>query len=63
MDGPLRCHRCRDVIGSYEPMVVIVEGKPRTTSRGGEPDPVALGGECYHEACYGQSRGEAHSAE
>lgn len=50
MSDRLRCRRCGDVIGVYEPLIVFVEGQPRETSRLAEPQAGAL--ECYHRACY-----------
>jgi hypothetical protein len=48
----IRCNRCGDVIGAYEPLVALVAGKPRTANRraviGGELD----ARECYHHACF-----------
>jgi hypothetical protein len=58
VERTLRCHRCADVIGAYEPMVVLVEGEARNTSRAVERavrDPV---GECYHHDCYRQAHGD-----
>jgi hypothetical protein len=54
MDGAPRCKHCGDVIGAYEPMVVIDAGRPRGTSRAAEDG--ALLEESYHEACYLQAR-------
>ncbi len=56
MDSTYRCKRCNDVIGVYEPSVLIVAEQARVTSRAAEPhvaDPV----ECYHHACYVQAHG------
>jgi hypothetical protein len=51
-DATLRCHLCGDVIGAYEPVIALVEGKPTNTVRR-----AVLGGEleapeCYHDACF-----------
>ena len=57
--APLRCARCRDVIGVYEPVVVWASGAARETSRAAEPD---LGGprvECYHRSCHAAQAREA----
>jgi hypothetical protein len=48
----LICDHCADVIGVYEPVVVVSDCEVRNTSRAAEP---ALGlehGELYHRACY-----------
>jgi hypothetical protein len=29
MDKTLRCHQCEDVIGVYEPMIVLTDGQAR----------------------------------
>ena len=50
MDKTFRCHHCADVIGVYEPMIVLTDGQARSTSRAteqGDREPV---GECYHSA-------------
>ena len=56
-----RCALCGDVIGSYEPMILVEDGKPRKTSasakqdrdpQASERDPQAS--ERYHAACYPQ---------
>jgi len=47
----LVCDRCGDVIGIYEP-TVVVDGEPRETSRAAEPDLAERPGERYHRACY-----------
>jgi hypothetical protein len=53
MDEELRCARCGDVIGVYEPMIALVEGVPRRTSKIAERERRAHVQECYHEHCYG----------
>lgn len=45
------CARCSDVIGAYEPMILVVDGEPRKTSPA-EHDRDLHPGECYHAACY-----------
>jgi len=47
----LVCDRCGDIIGIYEP-TVVVDGEPRETSRAAEPDLAARPGERYHRACF-----------
>jgi len=49
----LRCRSCGDVIGVYEPLIAVVAGRSRETSRAAErvPGPAALA-ECYHAGCY-----------
>lgn len=56
MDQVLRCRHCNDVIGAYEPLVVLAEGRARETSRAAEPDVQGLIGECYHGACFLDAR-------
>jgi hypothetical protein len=58
MSRTLRCHRCDDVIGVYEPMIVLTDGRARNTSRAAEQDDREPVGECYHDACYTQVHGE-----
>ncbi len=53
-----RCRHCEEVIGVYEPMVVLDEGRARRTSRAAERDGGELVGECYHHACYAQLQGD-----
>ncbi len=50
MSDRLRCRRCGDVIGVYEPLIAFVEGRPLETSHLAEPQAGAL--ECYHRSCY-----------
>ncbi|MGA2319166.1 MAG: hypothetical protein ABSG95_00290 [Solirubrobacteraceae bacterium] len=65
MNGALRCQHCDDVIGVYEPMIVLTAGGPRSTSRAAEPRIEGLlaecyhdASECYHDACYRQVHAE-----
>jgi hypothetical protein len=55
MNRTLRCHHCEDVIGVYEPMIVLAHGQARNTSRAAEQDDRELVGECYHRACYAEA--------
>lgn len=62
MNVTLRCRHCDDVIGLYEPMIVLRAGHPRKTSRTAE---LAAGvpltesaGAFYHDACYQQSHSD-----
>jgi hypothetical protein len=58
MNRTLRCHHCEDVIGVYEPMIVLTDGQARNTSRAAEQDNGPLVGECYHHACNTQAHGQ-----
>ena len=49
--GPT-CARCCDVIGVYEPTVVMLDGACRVTSRAAHADVVDKAVARYHEACY-----------
>lgn len=53
MNGAPRCLRCGDVIGVYEPTILLVDGRARETSRAAEPD-IGTRGDSYHGACYAQ---------
>ncbi len=63
MESQLRCGRCGDVIGVYEPMLIVEDGDVRETSRlreqAREPGwaPVE---DCYHETCFELAFEEAH---
>jgi hypothetical protein len=58
LEERLRCNRCGDVIGTYEPMVVLADGQARETAKAAEQDIARSVGECYHHACYTQTHGE-----
>lgn len=48
----VRCHHCDEVIGVYEPMVVLHDGVPVRTSRAAaELDPLATHA-CFHAQCF-----------
>ena len=46
------CDHCGDVIGVYEPMIVLVRAEPRETSRAAEPSVASEVDEHYHRSCY-----------
>lgn len=48
------CHHCGDVIGVYEPLVMVVDGLAHQSSRASELERESPGrvGNCYHSACY-----------
>jgi hypothetical protein len=59
-EARLRCGHCRDVIGVYEPLVVLAGGgDARSTSVAAEPWLVHSDPDCYHQTCYEQARGES----
>jgi hypothetical protein len=47
-----RCGACKDVIGGYEPLVRVLEGSVRHTSRAAEPVLPYSGERWYHLGCY-----------
>lgn len=55
MDQPMRCGHCGDVIGIYEPFVLVCDGRERTTSLAAEPHVGEEPGEQFHRACHPQS--------
>jgi hypothetical protein len=52
MTEPLRCVRCGDVIGVYEPLVALARGRARETSVVAEAMPADRDADYYHRACY-----------
>lgn len=57
------CPHCAEVIGVYEPMVIVDStGAVRETSRAAEPALGAQAVERYHLACY-RARAEATAAD
>ena len=53
----LRCGRCEDVIGAYEPMVIETPHGPRHTSLAAEPELYESDAPCFHHGCYLEARG------
>lgn len=49
---PLRCVRCGDVIGVYEPAVVVEDDAVRHTSLAAEPPAERGLGTWLHRACF-----------
>ncbi len=62
MGGPLKCRGCGDVIGFYEPLVLLVQGQARTTSAAAEPQVGDAPGEHFHRACYADDQAAAAPA-
>jgi len=56
MDEPMRCAHCGDVIGVYEPLIALAEGRARETSLAAEPGAADRGDSHYHRACYEHRR-------
>ena len=61
MGRMLTCRHCEDVIGVYEPMIVLCNEHARRTSRAAEPDVGEKIGEYYNHACFVRVHGE-HSS-
>ena len=55
---PPRCAGCDDVLGVYEPIMHVLGGYARVTSRAAEPGVSSAEGECYHADCYQRLVGE-----
>ena len=51
-NGVPRCEACYDVIGVYEPLVRVLEGSVRRTSRAAESLLSYAGERWYHLGCY-----------
>ena len=50
-DAP-RCAQCGDVIGVYERIVFVVNGRACASSRAAEPGGCCTGEACFHLGCY-----------
>jgi hypothetical protein len=48
----ITCEHCAEVIGVYEPAVVVSDCEVHETSRAAEPGLTSEAGELYHRACY-----------
>ena len=49
----VKCAYCGEVIGVYEPMVAVVDGKAHTTSLAAETEAADAGAALrYHRDCY-----------
>jgi hypothetical protein len=57
-----RCADCGDVIGAYEPVVMVGEGQVRRTSRTAELRAGRLESEHYHLACYLRTHAQVPAA-
>lgn len=52
MSERLYCAHCGDVIGVYEPLVALADGRARETSVAAETLSADSAAACYHRACY-----------
>ena len=52
----IHCPHCGDVIGVYEPLIVIVEGEAVQTSRAATQGELTLAGPYYHASCFMRAR-------
>jgi hypothetical protein len=52
MDRPMRCLRCGDVIGYYEPLMLVAQGQEQLTSAAADPQIAERRGALFHHACY-----------
>jgi hypothetical protein len=49
--------RCSEVIGIYEPLVLVEEERTRHSSIASEPELMRDAGEFYHRACHLDTQG------
>lgn len=54
MEQAMRCGRCGDAIGVYEPLVLVKDGEVRITSVAAEAHIGEEPGERFHRACHGE---------
>lgn len=48
----VRCKRCGEVVGVYEPMIVVADGDAHRTSLAASGRAAVEAAECYYAACY-----------
>lgn len=53
----LRCRHCCEVIGAYEPMVVVLGEQPVHTSRTVAEAEQLTGEPCFHACCFAEQHG------
>ncbi len=58
-EAPTICIHCREVIGVYEPAMVLAGGEARETSQAAEPAGPIEGSQWFHRDCYAQRYPEA----
>jgi len=63
MNQLLRCAHCGDVIGVYEPLIVVDGSGTRLTSRAAEPGLAGDAAEHYHGTCHGVLHAREAAAE
>jgi hypothetical protein len=51
-EEPLRCGRCGEIIGVYEPLVLLEGRAARSTSCAAEPELMRATGDFFHRACH-----------
>jgi hypothetical protein len=57
-----RCRHCGDVIGVYEPVIVLVDGDPLSASRA-VVHGTLRGAPCFHETCFSRARAQPAGAQ
>jgi hypothetical protein len=58
----LCCRQCGDVIGVYEPLVVVEQEGPRLTALAAEPGQFPVGAACFHAACHERMSADSASS-
>ena len=55
---PPRCRHCQDVIGAYEPVVLVTGSGQYQTSLTARPELHGTEHACYHSACFEEIQGD-----
>jgi hypothetical protein len=56
VEGTLTCRVCGDVVGVYEPVLLLGDSSSRMTSLAREPDVLSQAGLVVHRGCVSRSR-------
>lgn len=62
LERAIHCQHCGEVIGVYEPLIVIVDDEAVQTSRAAARNELAHGGPYYHQPCFMQAHGATGTA-
>lgn len=63
MGETVHCTECGEVIGVYESLVTLVDGRALEISRVADPHAVSHATECFHRACFERRHGDVEIGE